>query len=107
MLDEVDAVAGNVDISIDDMNVIFVDVSLLFEGANSFIEDGVGNYLLLLQDNQVCSQFDSDEIQVDNSPKESEDDDSDEESDDGSEGDAGRFSHQNKVVRVSLDNKKA
>ena len=48
MLDEVDAVAGNVDISIDDMNVIFVDVSLLFEGANSFIEDGVGNYLLLL-----------------------------------------------------------
>ena len=51
MLDKVDAVVGNVNVSIDDIDVIFMDVYIYLEGANSFVEDRMGDHLLLLQSN--------------------------------------------------------
>ena len=107
MLDEVDAVTGNVDVSIDNVDVIFMDVSFSFEGADVLVEDQMGDRLLLLQSDQICPQFDGDEINVDSDPKEGEHDDSDKEGNDGGEGDVEGFGHQNKVVHVSLDNEEA
>ena len=51
MLDKVDAVVGNVNVSIDDIDIIFVDIYVYLEGTNSFVEDRIGDHLLLLQSN--------------------------------------------------------
>ena len=84
-----------------------MDVYIYLEGANSFVEDRMGDHLLLLQSNQICPQFNSDEIDVDNGLKKDEDDNGNKEGNDRSEDDVGRFGYQNKVVHVSLDNKEA
>ena len=49
MLDEVDTVAGNVGIMIDDVNIIFMDILVSLESADSFVENRVENHLFLLK----------------------------------------------------------
>ena len=39
MLDEVDAVAGDINVLINNVDIIFVDVSFSFESADAFVED--------------------------------------------------------------------
>ena len=51
MLNKVDAVVGNIDVSIDDIDIIFVDIYIYLKGVNSFVKDRVGDHLLLLQGN--------------------------------------------------------
>ena len=107
VLDEMDTIADDVDVSINLEDIIFMDVYIYFKSADSLVENGVGDHLFLLQNDQICPQFDSDEIDIDDGPEEGENDDSDEEGNYESEGNIDRFSYQNKVVHVSFDNKEA
>ena len=93
MLDKVNAVAGDVDISIDDVDIIFVDISVSFEGTDVFVEDRMGDCLFLLKSDEICPQFDGNKIDVNDGPKEGEDDNGNEEGDDRGKDDIGRFSH--------------
>ena len=93
VLDEVNAVAGDVNISIDDVNIIFVDVSVSFEGIDVFVEDRIGDYLFLLKGDKICSQFNGDKIDINDGPKEGEDDNGNEKGDNRGKDDIGRFSH--------------
>ena len=93
VLDEVDAVAGDINVLINNVDIIFVDVSFSFESADAFVEDRMGDCLFLLKGNEICPQFDGDEIDVNDGPKEGEDDDGDEEGDDRDKDNVSRFSH--------------
>ena len=93
VLDEVDTVVGDVGITINDVNVIFVDILVSLEGADTFVEDRMGDCLFLLKGDEICSQFDGDKIDVNDSLEEGEDDNGNEKGDDRGKDNIGRFSH--------------
>ena len=51
MLDEVDTIAGNISITINDVNIVFMDISISLESGDSFIENRVRDCLFLLKGN--------------------------------------------------------
>ena len=50
-MDKVDTITGDVSITIDDVNVIFVDILVSLKSGDSFVEDRMENCVFLLKGN--------------------------------------------------------